>query len=83
MPENLKSEVILPLFKGKGAKANNKGSYRGITMFPTLCKVYEMILLNRLEAFAKQRGFFSEMQFGVQEGVECIEASFVILETIN
>ena len=23
-------------------------------MFPTLCKVYEMILLNRLEAFAKQ-----------------------------
>ena len=52
-------------------------------MFPTLCKVYEMILLNRLEAFAKQRGFFSEMQFGFQKGVGCIEASFVILETIN
>ena len=33
-------------------------------MFPTLCKVYKMIQLNRLEAFAKQRGFFSEMQFG-------------------
>ena len=42
-----------------------------------------MILLNRLEAFAKQRGFFSEMQFGFQEGVGCIRASFVILETIN
>ena len=52
-------------------------------MFPTLCKVYEMILLNRLEAFAKQRGFFSEMQFGFQKGVGCIEASIVILETIN
>ena len=52
-------------------------------MFPTLCKVYEMILLNKLEAFAKQRGFFSEMQFGFQKGVGCIEASFVILETIN
>ena len=83
MPENLKSGVILPLFKGKGAKAKNKDNYRGITMFPTLCNVYEMILLNRLEAFAKQRGFFSEMQFGFQEGVGCIEASFVILETIN
>ena len=52
-------------------------------MFPTLCKAYEMILLNRLEAFAKQRCFFSEMRFGFQEGVGCIEASFVILETIN
>ena len=39
---------ILPLFKGKGAKANNKDNYRGITLFPSLCKIYEMVLLNRL-----------------------------------
>ena len=83
VPENLKTGVILPLFKGKGAKANNKDNYRGITMFATLCKIYEMILLNRLEVFAKQKGFFSEMQFGFQEGIGCIEASFTILETIN
>ena len=81
--ENLKSGVILQLFKGNGAKGSIKYNYRGITMFPTLCKVYKMILLNRLEAFAKQRGSFSGMQFGFQEGVACIEASFVILETIN
>ena len=42
-----------------------------------------MILLNRLENFAKQKEFFSEMQLGFQEGVGCIEASFLILETIN
>ena len=83
VPENLKTGVILPLFKGKGAKANNKDNYRGITMFHILCKMYEMILLNRLEVFAKQKGFFSEMQFGFQEGIGCIEASFTILETIN
>ena len=34
----LKTGIILPLFKGKGAKANNKDNYRGITLFPTLCK---------------------------------------------
>ena len=50
-------------------------------MFPTLCKIYEMILLNRLEKYAAQMGFFSEMQFCFQEGVGCIEASFT--ETIN
>ena len=73
----------MPLFKGKGAKADNKDSYRGITLFPTLCKVYEMVLLNRLETFAADRGYFSELQFGFREGVGCIEASFTILETIN
>ena len=42
-----------------------------------------MILLNRLHNFAAHKGFFSEMQFGFQEGVGCTEASFSILETIN
>ena len=57
-----------------------------------------MILLNRLEKYAAQIGFFSEVQFGFQEGVGCNEASyqaptcdqlsqayssFNILETIN
>ena len=73
----------MPLFKGKGAKANNKDSYRGITLFPTLCKIYEMVLLNRLEKFDADRGYFFELQLGFREGVGCIEASFTILETIN
>ena len=50
--KSLKTGLILPLFKGKGAKANNKDNYRGITLFTTLSKIYEMILLNRLEKFA-------------------------------
>ena len=83
IPKSLKSGIIIPLFKGKGAKANNKNNYRGITLFPTLCKIYEMILLNRLDNFAAHKGFFSEMQFGFQEGMGCTEASFTILETIN
>ena len=34
--ESLKSGIILPLFKGKGAKASNKDKYRLITLFLTL-----------------------------------------------
>ena len=81
--ESLKTGVILPLFKGKGAKANHKDNYRGITLFPTLCKIYEMVLLSRLENYASQKGLFSDMQFGFKEGLGCTEASFTILETIN
>ena len=51
--DSLLTGVILPLFKGKGAEANNKDNYRGITLFPTLCKIYEMVVLNRLEKFAE------------------------------
>ena len=81
--KTLKTGLVLNLFKGKGAKANNKDNYRGITLFPTLCKIYEMIFLNRLEKFASQAGYFSQMKFGFQEGSGCIEACFTILETIN
>ena len=69
--------------RGKGAKANNKDNYKGITLFPTLCKIYEMVLLNRPENYAEQNGLFSFMRFGFKEGVGCTEASFTILDTIN
>ena len=42
-----------------------------------------MVLLNRLEKFAADRRYFSELQFGFREGVGYTEASFTILETIN
>ena len=42
-----------------------------------------MILGNRLEKFASQKGYFSQMQFEFQEGVGCVEASFTDLETIT
>ena len=76
--KSLKTGLILPLFE-----ANSKDSYRGITLFPALRKIYEMVLLNRLENYAKQNKLFSNLQFGFQEGVGCTEASFTILELIN
>ena len=71
--DSLLTGVILPLFKGKGAKANNKNNYRGITLFPTLWKIYKMVLLNRLEKFAEQQGLFSNMQFGFKEGLAVLK----------
>ena len=47
------------------------------------CKIYKIILLNRLENYASHNQYFSERQFGYQDGVGCIEALFTILETIN
>ena len=60
----LSDGLVLPLFKGKDAEANNKDNYHGITLFSTLCKMYEMIILNRLEKFASQAVYISESNLG-------------------
>ena len=73
----------MSFFKGEGAKASNKDNYREITLFPTICKMYEMVLLNILETYALQNNLLSHLQFGFQEGVGCIETSFIILESTN
>ena len=76
VPESLKSGIILPPFKGQGAKANNKDNYRGIMLFPTLCKIYEIILPNRLDKLAAHTGCSSEMQFGFSGGCELHRSIF-------
>ena len=56
--EYLKTGVILPLFKGNGAKANNKDNYSGITLFHTLCKIHEMCSLIDLKTMYHKKGYF-------------------------
>ena len=50
----------------------------------TADKISQLLIDNSLSlvSSAKRRAFISEMQFSFQEGVGCIEASFVISETI-
>ena len=59
VPSQFKTFLILPLFKGKGAKACDRDSYRGIAMFSVFCKVFEMILLRQPEKVAEEKGHFS------------------------
>ena len=78
--ESQKTGVILPLFKRKGAKTNKKNNYRSITLFPILCKIYEMVLLNRLEYYVSQKGLFSDMQFGFKQGAGCTKRRSLFLK---
>ena len=73
---------MLPLFKGKGMNAYDKDNYRGNTMFPVITKIFEMILLKGLEDFARSKSYFSPVQFGFKKSVGCLEAPFVISESV-
>ena len=52
-------------------------------MFSDFCKVFERLLLDHLESIAQEQNYFSDLQFGFSNGVGCIEASYVISESVN
>ena len=75
--------MVLSLFKGKCLKASERGNYRGITLFLVVLKVFEMVILKHLEKFAKDKNYFSHLQFEFKNGTRCIEASLSINEAIS
>ena len=52
-------------------------------MFSIFRKVFELLIFRRLEGMAQEKGYFSDLQVGFLEGVSCMEASFVISESIS
>ena len=83
VPSSLKIQLLLPIFKGKKLKASNKDNYRGITLFSVFCKAFELLLLDHIESIAQEQSYFLDQQFGFSKGVGCIEASYVISESVN
>ena len=54
-----------------------------MTLFSVFCKVFELLLLDHLERIAQEQNYFSDLQFSFSNGVGCIEASYVISESVN
>ena len=61
-----------------GGQENNKINYRGITMFPTLKKIYEMVLFD-----CGREYLFFELTIWIPGGIGSLEAPITILEPIN
>jgi len=71
IPEDWKSNVILPIYKGKGDPME-RGSYRGIKLFEHAMKVVERIFENRI----RQQIEVDDMQFGFMKGKGTTDAIF-------
>ena len=52
-------------------------------MFSVFYKVFELSLLDYIECIAQEQSYFSDPQFDFSKGVGCMEASYVISETVN
>ena len=66
-PESLKQALVVPLFKG--GNSNDVGNYRPISILPTLSKVYERALYNRIYNYVEENNFLYKNQFGFRKGM--------------
>ena len=65
MPDEWKTSVIVPIFKGKG-DVISCGSYRGVKLLAHATKIIERVLKRRIRTVVN----LNEMQFGFMPGKE-------------
>ena len=80
-PDILKSAIVTPIFKtGSPTDPNN---YRSISVLPDLNKVYEELLLMRLNNFLQSHNILSRSQYGFRKDRCTQEACIGLLSTLN
>ena len=57
IPAGMKHSVIIALYKGKHKPRSELSSYRGVSLTPTLNKVFEKIILRRLKPWLVAHDF--------------------------
>ena len=72
IPEDWKSSVVLPIYKGKGDPMEC-GSYRGIKLLEHATKVVEKLFEHRI----RQQVEIDDMQFGFMKGKRTTDAIFM------
>ena len=71
-PESLKIAKIKPLHKG--GIATDMNNYRPISLLPVFSKIFEKVVLNRIQHHMKSTNQYSKLQFGFREGSSTIHA---------
>ena len=73
MPEEWKTSVVIPIFKGKG-DAMNCGAYRGVKLLEHGMKIVERVLEKKIRLLVS----LDEMQFGFMPGKSTTDALFIL-----
>ena len=72
-PDEWKTNVLVPIFKGKGS-VMNCGSFRGVELLEHGMKIIERVLERRIQALVD----FDEAQFGFMPGKGTTDALFLV-----
>ncbi|MES9879758.1 MAG: reverse transcriptase family protein [Sedimenticola sp.] len=80
-PKTMKRGIIITLFKGGRKPKHDPNNYRAITLGSVVLKLYERVLLNRMEEQLEPR--LNQLQGGFRKNYGCLMTSFVLRERIN
>lgn len=79
-PRVLKVSKIVPIFK-QGSK-RSISNYRPISLTPTLAKIFEILIKEKLMKFLEDRSWFFKGQYGFRPGRSTEDALFKLTETV-
>jgi len=70
-PNDWKQSIIVPIYKGKGKRKDDPGSYKFVSLISVLRKLFERILYNSLQRDTFTH-FSNRQQQGFQNGLGCV-----------
>ena len=80
IPESLN---LTTFYKGAGKDPLERGSYRGISVTPVISKLFEILILMRLEPHLQDLGIPHPNQTGYQKHTSCTDAIFSTAEMMS
>lgn len=81
-PTEMKRGVIITLFKGGNKRKDDPDNYRAITLSSVIHKLFERILLTRIQLFDNIQPPIHPLQGGFQKHFGCLMTSFMLRESI-
>lgn len=76
VPEDMLCSTIMPIPKNARKSINESSNYRGIALNSPLCKLFEIVILQKCQDTLKS----SDMQFGYKKGVSTTECTATVNE---
>lgn len=85
IPSNFRHGMIVPLYKGKNKDKTSPNSYRAVTLTSTLGKLFEKILLVRMQKYLTTKNCVMPhyLQFGFVKNHGSITAIYSLMESIR
>ena len=81
-PQTWALSIIQPIFKKKGSP-NDPDNWRGITLLPSIAKIYTKILCSRLRGWVLENKLICENQAGFRPGYSTIDNCFILRTLID
>ena len=83
IPPSFKDTIIIPIYKGKGRDPLLTKNYRGISLSSVIGKLFERVLLLRIQPILEEKGIPHHTQTAYQAGLSCNDATEVVQEVIR